>query len=280
MIMLKRKRFLKLFLLLILVTQIFVPSKKVMGATNSEKNIPLDAIMYANEHYKEVDMGYDDLKLGSPFVMYEIGESVQDEIYYFPLIDSNDNIVFVMNVIGTTKGWCASFSDEWVDELQKLDVLASDANIFKFGDILYTRNNISVNSSSEDTSNSQLKNILSFSTDKRFVKVDTEHISITDENIKDKYTPSINVVSNDSKQCVLYNKKGQGNYGLCWAASVATICNYLNGSNITAKNVADEMNIGYEEGAWLYDAQRALNAYGVVYNNYNDSTSYPCHGLR
>ena len=185
-----------------------------------------------------------------------------------------------MNVIGTTKGWCASFSDEWVDELQKLDVLASDANIFKFGDILYTRNNISVNSSSEDTSNSQLKNILSFSTDKRFVKVDTEHISITDENIKDKYTPSINVVSNDSKQCVLYNKKGQGNYGLCWAASVATICNYLNGSNITAKNVADEMNIGYEEGAWLYDAQRALNAYGVVYNNYNDSTSYPCHGLR
>ena len=148
-----------------------------------------------------------------------------------------------MNVIGTTKGWCVSFSDEWVDELQKLDVLTSDDNIFKYGDVLYDGNNISVNSSSE--------------------------------NIKDKYTPSINAVSNDSKQCVLYNKKGQGNYGLCWAASVATICNYLNGSNITAKNVADKMNIGYDEGAGLYDAQRAMSAYGVIYNNFNYSTVYP-----
>lgn len=196
-----------------------------------------------------------------------------------------------MNVIGTTKGWCVSFSDEWVDELRKLDVLTLDDNIFKSGDALYVGNNISVNSlstnicndqlnnilvnySSANSSNLQLENILLFSTDKRFVKVDTEHISISDENIKDKYTPSINAVSNDSKQCVLYNKKGQGNYGLCWAASVATICNYLNGSNITAKNVADKMNIGYNEGAGLYDAQMAMNAYGVIYNNFNYSTAY------
>lgn len=288
MIMAKRKRILKLFLLFFLVTQIFVPSKKVIGATNTEKNIPLDAIAYANEHYKEVinleeyykeknkgvNIRFDDLKLGSPFVIYEIGESVQDEIYYFPLIDSNDSIILVMNVIGTTKGWCVSFSDEWVDELQKLDVLALDDNIFKSGDVLYVGNNISVNSSCANISNSQLKNILLFSTDKRFVKVDTEHISISDENIKDKYTPSINAVSNDSKQCVLYNKKGQGNYGLCWAASVATICNYLNGSNKTAKNVADKMHIGYNEGAGLYIAQQAMMAYGVIYNKFNNNAAY------
>ena len=67
-----------------------------------------------------------------------------------------------MNVIGTTTGWCVSFSDEWVDELQKLDVLTSDDNIFKSGDVLYVGNNISVNSSSANISNLQLKNILLF----------------------------------------------------------------------------------------------------------------------
>lgn len=43
---------------------------------------------------------------------------------------------------------------------------------------------------------------------------------------------------------------------------------------ITAKNVADKMNIGYNEGAGLYDAQMAMNAYGVIYNNFNYSTAY------
>ena len=63
----------------------------------------------------------------------------------------------------------------------------------------------------------------------------------------------------------------QGPYGLCWAASVATICNYLNGTNVTAKNVADKMGIGYNTGGGLYEAQVALSKYGVTYNNYNDS---------
>lgn len=31
------------------------------------------------------------------------------------------------------------------------------------------------------------------------------------------------------------------------------------------------MNIGYNEGAGLYDAQMAMNAYGVIYNNFNNS---------
>lgn len=56
--------------------------------------------------------------------------------------------------------------------------------------------------------------------------------------------------------------------------SVNGNCNYLNGSNITAKNVADKMNIGYNEGAGLYDAQLAMNAYGVIYNNFNYNTAY------
>ena len=80
-----------------------------------------------------------------------------------------------------------------------------------------------------------------------------------------KYTPSFSTSTTSSKTCSLYNKKGQGNYALCWAATVATICNYRNGTNITAKNVADKMAKGYNEGAVAEVGQLALQAYGVPY---------------
>lgn len=70
----------------------------------------------------------------------------------------------------------------------------------------------------------------------------------------------------------LYNAKGQGNYGMCWAASVATIVNYLKGNNITAKQVCNKMGIGYNEGGTINDKQKALKKYSINYNHINQST--------
>lgn len=50
----------------------------------------------------------------------------------------------------------------------------------------------------------------------------------------------------------------QGNYGLCWAACVASFGNYKNGNSYTAKNVADIVNIGYNDGATVTEAKNAL----------------------
>ena len=49
--------------------------------------------------------------------------------------------------------------------------------------------------------------------------------------------------------CNITNFVNQGNYGLCWAACVATIVNYKKNLSLTAKNVADRVGIGYNEGA-------------------------------
>ena len=62
----------------------------------------------------------------------------------------------------------------------------------------------------------------------------------------------------------MFNQQGQGKYGLCWAASVATIVNYRNGTAYTAKNVADRMGIEYNTGGTLENASLALNLYGVA----------------
>lgn len=101
----------------------------------------------------------------------------------------------------------------------------------------------------------------------RFVKVDTNNVAITEADQYAMYTPGFSTSTSSSKICSLNNPQGQGNYGLCWAATVATICNYLNDTNITAKNVADTMGVSYEGGVRPHVAQQALRTYGISYNN-------------
>lgn len=158
--------------------------------------------------------------------------------------------------------------------------ITTDVVFYKTGDILYAENeqrsyiiaggvDSGTSSFQRESYESKKQDISGINT--RFVKVNTENIEITEDNQYDTYTPGFSTSTSSQKICSLYNKQGQGSYGLCWAASVATICNYLNGTNVTAKNVADKMGIGYNEGGGLYDAQLALSKYGVQYNNVLDA---------
>lgn len=100
--------------------------------------------------------------------------------------------------------------------------------------------------------------------------------SIRQDVIAESYIPKFSTNTSNSFSCFktmkLYNAKGQGNYGMCWAASVATIVNYLKGSNITAKQVCNKMGIGYNEGGTINDKQKALKKYSINYNHINQST--------
>ncbi|MCR5792233.1 MAG: hypothetical protein K6G65_03615 [Lachnospiraceae bacterium] len=85
----------------------------------------------------------------------------------------------------------------------------------------------------------------------------------------DGYAKEFSVNNDNEKVLKLHNKKGQGNYGLCWAASCATIINYEKGKNYSAFGVADKMGIGYNSGANIAEVQLALQKYGVNYTNLN-----------
>ena len=73
------------------------------------------------------------------------------------------------------------------------------------------------------------------------------------------------------KRLALYNAQGQGEENLCWAASCATIINYINGTKITAKDVADKMGISYSAGATVEKKQSALGKYGIYYSKLENS---------
>lgn len=57
----------------------------------------------------------------------------------------------------------------------------------------------------------------------------------------------------------------QGNYGVCWAAALASVGQYRTGIVKTPFEVADYMGIGYDDGGNAYDIQEALQSiYGVT----------------
>lgn len=292
----KKNRLLCVLLTFAMVFLMITPIYAATDATITGSIVPADAMVYANEHYREaleVIENYqdyyrvsasklEDAKLGTAFVIYELDKLVQDEIYYYPILDSQNNIILLMSVMGTTQGWSISISEEWVDGLKELDNITSDIVFYKSGDNLCAEDEnrtfiiageIDSNIGAFQYENYQRKRQNISDINERFVKVDTNNIEITEANQYDMYTPGFSTSTSSSKICLLNNPVGQGNYGLCWAASVATICNYLKDTAVTAKNVADTMGIGYDEGAGLGEAQQALKMYGISYNNLLESTA-------
>lgn len=290
----KKKWISALLMSILCISQISISLQA--APVSSQPAIPESASEYAEAHFDEAisvidtyqkyyqvtSNDLDTADLGTPFIIYELGRTTQDEIYYYPVLNSDGEIILLLSVMGTTAGWNLSLSEEWVDGLQQIDEITPEYIFYKSGDNLYAENKekgVSI-AGGIDSNINTFKN-KSYSEKMRaisnacnnFEKTNTSDIFSSRSNIKATYTPAFSTSTSSSKICALYNKKGQGNYGLCWAATVATICNYRNGTNITAKNVADTMHIGYNEGAYPYEGQQALKNYGLSYNNFlNGST--------
>lgn len=293
-----------IFMILVMLL-VMIPSDNVLANSQGENNIPTDATIYAQQHYKELveavkmhnedynvqEIQYNDVSLGIPFVIYELDTEVQDEIYYYPILGTDGNIILLMCVIGTTEGWNLSASEEWVNELNKIGGIKSDLVFYKLGENLWAEDDKDIYEIIGDknlfaeysVSRGYLEEKEKYSKENTiFKKTDINKITITSKNRKDTYTPAFSSSTTSSKICSLYNSKGQGNYGLCWAATVATICNYRKGTNLSASTIADGMNIGYDDGANIYEAQQALKNNGVQYNSVygNSNTKMPWSVLK
>lgn len=272
--------------------------------------IPEAAINYAQSRLKPLsqtvkqnsdDFGIDiknvyKLKLGEPYVIYSSTDNgVQDPTYYFPVIE-NDEIIMVLSVIEDDGIYSAVLEEGIANDLNDIDY-QSDENYIFYSD----QENIYVESENscdiigevdiceQNITKSQINNAENF-----------EHLSFEDkveeitntyaaEDINDKSetnetniifgaqgfsTKQYNIVKLNTNKCTV----SQGNYGLCWAASVATTVRYRNFSKyskLTAKQVADKMQIGYNDGGSLSDMRKALTKYGVTgYNISNKQISF------
>lgn len=248
-------------------------------------SIPLEANDYVVENYSYIlEVVKDNLPLfdlepsqleniyiGKPYTIYNISDDSDNEIYYYPVVDSlNDEIVLIINIIGTTTGWSMSVDQNFVTQLNKIDFLNNDY-------ILYANEEATV---AENNSESVLISGIKNAKMKKYEKTKhTEKIKDIQESLKQKKkvdakniqgglkeginaSRGYSVNTSTNKVCTLFNSKGQGNLPICWAASVATIVNYVNGSNITAKNVCDALKLKYVSQN-ISTKKKALDHYGL-----------------
>ena len=236
--------------------------------------IPDTVIKYANNNYKsllqaashyDTNIGKNLFKtsLGDPFVI--LSES-NEEVYYFPVITEN-KVIYVISVINTSDGLTMSGSYELVniinDKMNDSTLIIYDENeTIRTYDVTDSEYEEIVEQTSE-----YLDNMSTVNLDKIHKK----------NAKKEEYTPSYsyNVTSGNvtGKICRTYNFKSQGSLPICWAASVATIVNYMNGTNISAKQVCNDMNLPYK-GKDIYIKQKALCLYGLIFTKTDAQLSW------
>lgn len=226
-----------------------------------------------------------DLKLGTPYVIYSSANNgEQDAIYYFPVIQNNQSIM-VLSVIDCGEDYSACIEEGIASYLNDINYMNNDNYIF------YTDNK-NIYAESEDNlkvidykctyevTNAQIKNSERFENLEFNKKVEeiTENYA-NDNKINSDSQPTMdivgaqgfetntnNIVKLKTTNCLVT----QGNYNLCWAASVATVVRYRNYSNystLTAKQVADKVGIGYNTGANPDQTKNALEKYSISYTN-------------
>lgn len=233
--------------------------------------------IYMSRHDLGIDnVNIKEMRYGEEFVICDLDQECQDEIYYYPILDKDENIIAILGVIGTIEGWTYTITTEYVQELNNIP---HTNNLFVFE----SDDSVVVETSDKTYNivghcNPRLAKV-KFKINKNREKI----IRKTIENFKksnpnnncdadDQYTPKFSESENNRKICALNNPVYQGNTNLCWAASVATIVNYRLGKNINHLDVASKMGIN-NKGATPGVAQSALYAYGVAYNNLNLDSS-------
>ncbi len=259
--------------------------------------VPPEAKEFANEHYLDVIEVYatysdgtfekdEKYELGEPFVIYSPAEENQEELYYFPIF-CNRKVILNISVINTSKGWTLSASKELVDELNQLGYYSGESVIFyesgnqiiaqsknyrraimELTQSLNKKESIkAIETEKFETLNFEEKRnkIVQKIRERRAVNLEQMQAAIMSKNISESYTPTFSNDTSNSKECQLYNPKGQGTLPICWAASVATIVNYRKGTNYTAKNVCDAIGVPYD-GNTISTKKEALSHYNIEYS--------------
>lgn len=219
------------------------------------------------------DTSTQNLHFASPFIILDLDDSIQETAFIFPLLDKDNEIIACITTIGSDKNdWKFCIDTEYKEGLSKINlnskyyVIESDENIFICQDNKLIPLIGIANSKINSFANLSLteKESLYYKIDD-FSRVPNQ-IDYSDDLVDaiatTPYAPLLTTTSTMT-QCDLFNKQGQGDLNLCWAATAATIANYRLGTSFSATDVADYLNINYASGGQPSDANTFLSHVGV-----------------
>ncbi len=106
-------------------------SDKIPDAATDLVEQQLESIVDVSKDFsEELRIDVNDLEkvsIGTPYIVYDVADTVQDEVYHYPIINDNDgNVVLMVDVMGTTDGWHYDISTEHVSELNDIDYAEQD----------------------------------------------------------------------------------------------------------------------------------------------------------
>lgn len=220
------------------------------------------------------------LGIGTSFFVYDSSDTVQENVFYFPIIDeSQNNVVYLIEAIGVDNGYICNPLDHMVDVLNEIDYIDNQSIAYLYNyDVYFETQTDKINTTYyyNDDYNMEMNPYIS-SFDNSFVNRDfnEKRSQILDSMKSLSDFHEYNWKSNDEilntklyGYLTLSNPQGQYGYGMCWASSVATVHNYLKplSSVVTGFEVCNRMGIGYGYGGSVYDEQDALWLYGINYN--------------
>ena len=235
------------------------------------KNIQ-DVTTYYSDSLNIDSNDMNNISIGHPFIIYSLTDSNQSEIYYYPIInDRNKEVVVTVEVLRNADIWTYNIGTEYVEYLNRINYCDNEYIFYSYEDVVYYDNgNQSISLYGNGIDIEEVKNFQQLDFSKKIeaisnristfeLKMDSQSQSYNSFELKAGYTPIMK-----GNTCHLYNPVGQGPYNLCWAASVATIVNYRNGTNLTAMNVANAEGVGYNSGGLLTNVVNSLHRYGLT----------------
>ncbi|QHI71740.1 papain-like cysteine protease family protein [Aminipila terrae] len=269
--------------------------------TNLLENIYSERDMYGLE-----DISFDNLYLGEKISAYQEQNNELKEISvaYYPILE-NDKVVAIASVIYDEAGTpMVQIGRRFASELQAFTEKRADSNLVALvfdetGQVLYAsdieKNYDCIDTFIKDTGDdiTTYTNELQAEPVSLFESINSKDIEFTQikseikldlkqkEECQDIYN-----YNSDSNNTLLSraNKDSkylnvpivlQGDYFLCWAASAASVGNYMTGKSYTAKNIAKKMDIGYNDGGGIKDAKRALkNVYSITTNRASSAPAF------
>lgn len=241
---------------------------------------------YAMENAGEDNINVRQLRLGEPFYIFSEESEKQEQIYYFPVLNDEDKFIYTLTAICTDKGCQLSLDDQMAERLNEINYFNVDYIFYRLGENITAENRNSKQcisgyeyESSLDSLTFEEKYEIYMDTADLLCVVDTDISRVDEPSLAvSGYAPEFDIeeygVQNTEVRCKLCNAQGQGNYKLCWAACAATVINYIQGSNLSAKKISNIVGVGFDSGGTISDVEAALHHYKIYYSAIGERLSF------
>ena len=245
-------------------------------------------VIERSERYGIENSDFSNLGLLQPISIVDLSDgatvATPDDVIHLPVVDGEGSIVLVFDIITTECGVTCTLGTDFA---LLLDTVKTNGGttvaLYQDGYSIYAVTDIGIfaqNGQNVKLADKQEANVLAnmlltvdggafayslYSVNDDYTRLASSALDVAMEN---RIIASAEIAVTGSKFLSDYPIVGQyvgdTQYGLCWAATVASIVRFEKPStygSLTAQNVADYMKIGYDDGGTNSESREALAHY-------------------